>query len=353
MDEPEERSLGGPAGDGPGDGDPPKPPPPRIDEIDPSSGPPDASVKISGTGFGDFVDGISKVKLRAEAPDWVQPDPVEMSVECWTSTEIRGFIPGLSVLKTTGPKRVVVYSSLGVAQPGMLTVTDVGSITSWTHLEVRARTEDLDAGLGTGLHAEIADPLWMLGQQWRLGELRGEDAGSPISARLLGESTLLSRWRPGPGGTAADLPPGVPLETLVERERVFPRRDADTTPFADRRLAVEAGLQFLRNVAARVDEHAQADIYRKGYVEEYGLARPTEEERRSLDPESLRFLEVMAGRAPDGARLYADLRVALPPPAGRSELPKKPPIRGLDRHDLWVGWAQHSAVRSCRDLAQG
>ena len=74
---------------------------------------------------------------------------------------------------------------------------------------------------------------------------------------------------------------------MVERERVFPPRGDGR--FADRRLAAEAGLQFLRHIADNVDERAQADVYRKRFVEEYGLAPPTPEE--GLDPESLRFLE--------------------------------------------------------------
>jgi hypothetical protein len=246
----------------------------------------------------------------------------------------------LASLKTTGEKEVVVRTPLASSEPASLVVSRVGSVTSWTRLEPRARTEDLEAGLATGLRAEIADPLWMIGRQWALGELRGEDAGSPISAHILGESAPLSRWRPGSTGAPEDLPPGVPLEAVVERERVFPPRGDGR--FADRRLAAEAGLQFLRHIADNVDERAQADVYRKRFVEEYGLAPPTPEE--GLDPESLRFLSVAAKRVPDGARLYAGLKVG--------ELPKKPPVLGRDKEAVlaaiadWFAWCDALASAS-------
>lgn len=341
---------------------------PEIDTIIPvttQTTPPDSLVMILGRGFDTFEESVSRVELRFHDPDSGQSVLTpQMEIEetggekNWTESEIRAFIPGLPFLKVAGEKEVVVHTPLGnnVQQPGRLTVTEIGSITSWTRIEPHARTEDLDVGLETGLRAEIADPLWLLGRQWVLGELHGEDAGSPVMARLQGESASLSRWRPGAAGAAADLPSGVPLETLVEHERVFPPREAGSEPFSDRRLAVEAGLQFLRNLAARVEERDQAAVYRRRYVEEYGLARPTEAERGTLDPESLRFLEVNAGRVPDGARLYTELRVALPEErGGRGELPERPPIRGRDRDAVlaaiadWFTWCETLASEPLAD----
>jgi hypothetical protein len=39
---------------------------------------------------------------------------------------------------------------------------------------------DLDAGFA----AEVADPLWLLGRQWQLGEHHGEDAGTPVAVSV-------------------------------------------------------------------------------------------------------------------------------------------------------------------------
>ena len=81
------------------------------------------------------------------------------------------------------------------------------------------RTVRLDPD-GDGWRAEVADPLWLLGRQWQLLELRGEDAGSPVTVRVDGGTTPLARWQPV-GGRTEDVPPGVPLEAVVERERVI------------------------------------------------------------------------------------------------------------------------------------
>ena len=34
----------------------------------------------------------------------------------------------------------------------------------------------------------LADPLWLLGRQWQMGELTGEDAASPVTARITSSS---------------------------------------------------------------------------------------------------------------------------------------------------------------------
>jgi hypothetical protein len=323
--------------------------PPVIDAVTPAQGPPDSAVTISGRRFGDFVsDEATKVVLRFvdQKSQVVVETPVE--VASWTPTEIRAFVPGLPLLKTTGEKDVIVRTPLTESAPGKkFNVIDVGSITIWTRIEPHTRPEDPNLALEMGLRAEIADPLWLLGRQWTLGELHGEDAASPIIAHLQGESAPLWRWRPGAEGIATNLPPDVPLETLVERERIFPPRGGDRTPFPNRHLAAEAGLQFLRHVAAHLEAHSRAGTYREPYIKECPLDPPTDEERRTLDPESLRFLEVMAGRVPDGARLYASLRIALPAERGGSgTLPSEPTISTDDKEAVlaaiadWFTWCE-------------
>jgi hypothetical protein len=324
--------------------------PPTITVITPDVGPPDAAITIEGRAFGAFDQSSSRVELRLVGPNAGQIlETTEMEIERdgWGPETIRAVIPGLSALKTTGVKQVVVHMPLGESAPKPLRVTDVGSITARTRLEAHVRPENLDVGLETGLRAEVADPLWLLGRQWVLGELRGEDAGSPVVARLNGEAAPLWRWRPGFEGPAGDIPASIQLETLVERERIFPPREANPADFDDRRLAVEAGLQFLRNLAARVEKRRQADAYRRAYIEEYALAMPTAADRMTLDSESVRFLDAMADRVPDGSRLYKDLQVALPPEkGGEGKLPRKPQIDRADREAVlaaiedWFTWCE-------------
>ena len=77
------------------------------------------------------------------------------------------------------------------------------SITTWSRLEPL----DQSADLTTSLAAPIADPLWLLHRQWQLGELEGNDAGTPIAVTVT-RSRAATRCLPplrsashGPGGT--------------------------------------------------------------------------------------------------------------------------------------------------------
>jgi len=84
----------------------------------------------------------------------------------------------------------------------------------WNRLEPRARQDDFSQVL----RAEIHDPLWLLARQWQFGELRGEDTGSPISARIAMRTARIAAFHNR--GPASAVPDSVPLEARVEREAV-------------------------------------------------------------------------------------------------------------------------------------
>src|ERR1017187_3914914 len=89
------------------------------------------------------------------------------------------------------------------------------SMTVWNRLEGRPRTANFERAL----RAEIRDPLWMLTKQWQMGEFQGSDAGSPVFAKVLMQTTRLTKYRPA--GSAAQLfDITVPLETKVENRPV-------------------------------------------------------------------------------------------------------------------------------------
>jgi hypothetical protein len=228
----------------------------------------------------------------------------------------------------------------------------MASVTGWTRLEPRPRSRDF----ARGLEARVHDPLWMLARQWQVGEFKADDAGSLVAARLEFEAAPVNRYHPGQDGTARpyDLR-RLPLEALVERERVRPRSgdpdndgvsppgdEPDALPAngagprsADFRLAAEAGLHFLR-LLRDVDQELE-DRYRAEYVASYPLVAAG-----PIDGASRRFLSVMSGRAPDGVALEAELRTALAtePPL----LPTDPAIepqhesRVIDAARAWLAW---------------
>jgi len=332
--------------------------PPAIGAVTPAEAPPDAEIVVTGVGFGAFAPGQSAAVLQLTVAETGELVETAMDVLGWTPTEVRAVVPGLDRIKATGPKDVLIRMPLATSPPAAFEVIDIGSITSWTRIEPHARSEDVQAGLAAGMRAEVADALWLLGRQWTLGELQGENRGSPVVARIEGESAPLRRWRPGRDGPAADLPPGAPLEAVVEREPVFGEGGEGPLAFGDRRLAVEAGLQFLRILAANVTPEASAERLRSAFLERYALSAPGEDERKRLDPGSARFLALAAGRVPDGALMYGELRSALPPERGGSgTLPDKPQIprneRGpvLEAVAAWFDWCEQLAAEPAQDQA--
>lgn len=92
---------------------------------------------------------------------------------------------------------------------------------AWTRLEPRSVSGDPTPGLEARLH----DPLWLLARQWQFGEFEGEDAGTPLSVQARVKATRITAWQPGDpaaGHPVRPLPPGMPLDPLVEAEPAAP-----------------------------------------------------------------------------------------------------------------------------------
>lgn len=91
----------------------------------------------------------------------------------------------------------------------------IPSITAYNRLECSPRSSDFSRSL----KAEIRDPLWMLTRQWQFGEFQGEDAGSPVTAQILGEHRSMDQISFS-GDQVAGYDESTPLEVRVERERL-------------------------------------------------------------------------------------------------------------------------------------
>lgn len=186
----------------------------------------------------------------------------------------------------------------------------MASITTWTRLEPRARTEQMESAL----QARVWDPLWLIARQWQVGELSADDVGTPVIARIEADCAQLTRYLPGAlRNDASDRSLARnydsrtrPLETLVERERLHETLDAPDRPYhharTNLRLAAEAGSHFARLLA----DHGVAQ-YRADYLRTFPLRAPTTTEIPQLDTVTRRWLSVMAERVIDGARLHASL----------------------------------------------
>jgi hypothetical protein len=200
----------------------------------------------------------------------------------------------------------------------------MASVTSWTRLEPRTRSERL-----TSVQARVADPLWLLGRQWQIGELQGEDAGTPVAAELTYTASPITRYAPTTPGAAADpLPRDIPLEVLVEAEGSPAPVDG-----ADLRAAVEGGRRLLELLGAR------AATYAGPLAAAYGPLPPAPDE--PPDPEAGRLRALAAGRLSDARRLWPPLhawrRAGGPSPAAFANADQET----LEAVDTWLAWYEN------------
>ncbi len=192
---------------------------------------------------------------------------------------------------------------------------------SWTRLEPQTLAGDPAEGLSAALY----DPLWMLGRQWQVGELTGEDSGTPLTVDILGTASPLQAFAPG-DWTGADsaqwrpLPPDVPLAELIEAE------SGDGTPGL--RGATMAG-SVLRVTLQEAGFAAAAEAV----VARCPVTAP------SADAEFFGVALVLAGRGADGARAASELEAAVGLPAWLSDS-----VPAAGRADVgalcakWLAW---------------
>ncbi|HEY8611330.1 MAG TPA: hypothetical protein VIL69_08600 [Roseomonas sp.] len=159
------------------------------------------------------------------------------------------------------------------------------SITRWQRLEVSPAAPDM----APGLDARIADPLWMIGRQWQLAELLGNDAGTPVSATLAWQSAPLRS--PG-GGTESGTAP------------IEPRIEAEPARAAYAALVAEAGVDFGRALA--LEGVAELlPLFRTAF----SFTPPEPDALAARDLAGQRF-RALAGLAVDGAKLATALTEA-------------------------------------------
>ncbi|MER7772298.1 hypothetical protein [Kitasatospora sp. NPDC096140] len=185
-----------------------------------------------------------------------------------------------------------------------LAARDRPAVGVWNRLEGRPRTTDFERAL----RAEVRDPLWLLTRQWQLGEFRGSDGGSPVTATYSIAVARPSRFRPA-GGTPEPLPPDRPLEALAERRPVPFVAGADRIAF-DLRLAI--GRRWLKLLGRSPVLGSVAFDFRGQYVRLYPIALPDPatdaDAPRVADPEVWSTLQAVAGRRMDGYLLYRHLK---------------------------------------------
>ncbi len=175
---------------------------------------------------------------------------------------------------------------------------EIPTITTWNRLEGRPRSQQFDRAL----QAEVRDALWMLTKQWQMGEFQGSDTGSPVFAKILLQTTRLTKYQPA-GGKPELFDATVPLETKVER-RPLPLHRQNRILSLDLRLVMAR--QWFALIASIAD-------YRNDFITAYPILAPDPSQTSNADvcahPEAWDTFQAYAGRAMDGGALYEYLLV--------------------------------------------
>lgn len=171
------------------------------------------------------------------------------------------------------------------------------TIVMWNRLEGRPRTHHFDKAL----KAEVRDALWMLTRQWQMGEFKGDDAGSPTTAKIRTTTTRLNQYQPG-NQHSRPLDSSIPLETQVEQKKIpFERNHT--------KISLDIRLQ-LGNYWNKLLKSKALNYYQE-YLAHYRIEIPPKS--RDTDylyahKDELQQWKAVAGRCMDGYELYLSIR---------------------------------------------
>lgn len=171
------------------------------------------------------------------------------------------------------------------------------TITLWNRLEGRPRTHDF----GRALKAEVRDALWMLTRQWQMGEFEGDDAGSPVFAKIHVETVHLAGYQ-ADSHPAQPFDTSTPLETQVEQRPIPFMRGSQPIALDIRLLMGRHWLKLLQPIGAFSAEFQAL----------YGIEvpNPTSKADAAICAHNTSWQMVMAvaQRAMDGYKLYRYLK---------------------------------------------
>lgn len=160
----------------------------------------------------------------------------------------------------------------------------VVTISFYAKVEVSTRGDDLTPGLAAATY----DPAWLLARQWQLGELRGDDAGTPVAIRHTAEVTSIRRFRSQAAEEWTDVAAGAgPWEAMAEAAPAL--RATGWTG----RLRVDVGRELVHHLRAA----GLAPTRVAAVIAAFPFTAPA----RDASP-----LTVAAGRVPDGEAAYRE-----------------------------------------------
>ena len=181
------------------------------------------------------------------------------------------------------------------------------AITLWNRLDGRPRAENFDRAL----KAEVRDPLWMLCKQWQMGEFKGDDAASPVFAKVHIETTELNKYQPNNHGVQT-FEQTVPLETKVEHRPI---------PFTRQKQSIALDIRLLMGrqwAKLLVKESPTLAAYAKAFMAAFPVTMPNTTDKTASEVYAHREVwqqfAAVAGRKMDGYDLLVYLKKSPLPP---------------------------------------
>ncbi len=165
----------------------------------------------------------------------------------------------------------------------------------WNRLEGRPRRDDFSRAL----RAELRDPLWLLTRQWQTGEFIGEDAGSPVTAKIAWRTDQVTQIK-DPAGIIADYDGSLPLEAVVEARPLDLVRNGRAH---NAQLRAQFGRRWEKMLrSAGLDAHIP--LYRSTYRFEAPDPDLKSQFELTAAAANWQMLDALAGRITDGGALY-------------------------------------------------
>jgi hypothetical protein len=171
---------------------------------------------------------------------------------------------------------------------------------SWSRLEGRPRADNFERAL----KAEVRDAMWMLTKQWQMGEFEGDDAGSPVTAKLCTSTAEIEKYKAADQDVQA-FDKKVPFEAKVEQRAL---------PFStlEQSLSLDLRLIMGRRWFQLLDKAGLLASTKKFFLDHYGIRKPDPKKEEDAGicahPEVWQQYAAVAGRMVDGAQFLFDLK---------------------------------------------
>ena len=157
------------------------------------------------------------------------------------------------------------------------------AVGTYERMEPRSRKREFHETM----RGEVHDPLWILTQQWRVGEFNAEDAGTVVKARIMLNSSKLDLFQ-GPNSGIVDYDNNIPLEARVEQLPLV----------HDVSSSLQLGTKWLKLLR----KHALGSSYDALFLTAFPLKESIKPEHKA-HRESFEIKKSMIGKTPDGAQI--------------------------------------------------